>query len=214
MKTLGGSCAIEALPGYGTTVTLTLPLPDSNDRVVSDVSTPACGGRITRAAVSPPSASGSRHRVLVVDDHAMMRQGLRSVLEQYADVDIVGEASTGVEAIAAVQASHPSIIIMDVNMPELDGAHATQRIKEQHPEIGIIGISVNVDHDQRLAMKKAGAAMLIAKEAAVDQIYEAIQYAARPNDGEEWYAWSNAATIGTVSSDEEFSLPLPFDQPF
>jgi DNA-binding NarL/FixJ family response regulator len=114
-------------------------------------------------------------RVLLVDDHAMMRQGLRSVLEAYADVHIVGEARDGEEAIVSVREHQPSIVVMDINMPNLNGIDATVRIKAAHPGVKIIGLSVNADEPNQRAMMQAGADLLLTKEAAVDELYRAIQ---------------------------------------
>jgi DNA-binding NarL/FixJ family response regulator len=114
-------------------------------------------------------------RVLLVDDHAMMRQGLRTVLDGYVDFEVVGEAQDGHEAIAAVEELRPTVVVMDLQMPNKNGFEATAAIKARHPDIIIIGLSVNADADNAEAMRKAGAAMLLTKEAAVKQLYTAIQ---------------------------------------
>jgi DNA-binding NarL/FixJ family response regulator len=114
-------------------------------------------------------------RVLLVDDHAMVRQGLRSVLETYADVEIVGEARDGFEALACVDRLQPSVVIMDVNMPGMNGIDATRRIRASHPNTIVIGLSVNAGTENDQAMKQAGAAALLTKEAAVEELYSAIQ---------------------------------------
>lgn len=118
-----------------------------------------------------------RIRVLLADDHAMVRQGLRSVLGQYADVTVAGEARNGVEAIEQVEALRPSVVVMDINMPMMNGIAATAAIKGRHPEIVVIGLSVQADRGNEEAMKKAGAATLLTKEAAVEELYDAIQQA-------------------------------------
>jgi DNA-binding NarL/FixJ family response regulator len=113
--------------------------------------------------------------VLLVDDHAMMRQGLRSVLEAHADIHIVGEASDGQEAVTMVQALEPAVVVMDINMPRLNGIEATAQIKAQHPGVRVIGLSVNAGPNNREAMLQAGADMLLTKEAAVEDLYRCIQ---------------------------------------
>jgi DNA-binding NarL/FixJ family response regulator len=127
---------------------------------------------------SPPLAIHgipARIRVLLVDDHAMMRQGLRSVLEAYSDVQIVGEAQDGEEAIALVHQFQPAVVIMDINMPKLNGIEATVQIKSDYPQIKVIGLSVNAERENQDAMIEAGAYLLITKEAAVDELYRAIE---------------------------------------
>lgn len=116
-------------------------------------------------------------RVLIVDDHATIRQGLRSVLEDYADIEVVGDATNGEEAVVKVGDLMPCVVVMDINMPRMNGIEATERIKKQHPHVIIVGISINADQDSQEAMQKAGAASLVAKEAAVEQLYSAIQNA-------------------------------------
>jgi DNA-binding NarL/FixJ family response regulator len=113
--------------------------------------------------------------VLLVDDHAMMRQGLRSVLEAYSDIEVVGEAGNGEEAVASAERLRPSIVVMDINMPRMNGIEATAAIKRRFPETIIVGLSVNAAHDNQAAMTQAGASTLLTKEAAVAQLYHAIQ---------------------------------------
>lgn len=112
--------------------------------------------------------------VLLVDDHAMVRQGLRSVMEGFPDIEIVGEASNGHEAVKLVERRQPAVVLMDINMPKLNGVEATAKIKTEYPHIAIIGLSVNAESGNQEAMKKAGAAMLLPKEAIVDELYTAI----------------------------------------
>ncbi len=109
----------------------------------------------------------------------MVREGLRSVLESFPDIDVIGEASNGLEAIDLTEQFKPSAIVMDINMPLMNGIEATARIKTRHPEIVVIGMSVNASADNDDAMRTAGASMLLTKEAAVDQLHGAIQRAVR-----------------------------------
>lgn len=119
--------------------------------------------------------SGEAIRVLLVDDHAMIRQGLRSYLSTYyRDLEVVGEAGSGEEALQAVHRLSPSVVIMDINMPGLNGIEATARIKHTHPHIGVVGLSMHVDEDFQCAMMAAGATAVISKGAVVEQLYDAI----------------------------------------
>jgi DNA-binding NarL/FixJ family response regulator len=120
-------------------------------------------------------------QVLLVDDHAMVRQGLRSVLESYADVEVVGEAWDGLEAVNAVDQLRPAVVVMDINMPRMNGIDATARIKARYPGTIIIGLSVNAGMSNQEAMKRAGGATLIAKEAAVERLYDSIHEAVESN---------------------------------
>jgi DNA-binding NarL/FixJ family response regulator len=113
--------------------------------------------------------------VLLVDDHAMMRQGLRSVLEAHADIQVIGEAADGHEAVTMADALQPAVVVMDINMPKLNGIEATACIKARYPDIRVIGLSVNAGQNNREAMLKAGADILLTKEAAVEELYRSIQ---------------------------------------
>ncbi len=181
MKALGGSLNMESTPGAGTTATLELPLgvwaerPEPHSKV-SQLRRPPAAASVLETKARPESQLLEKTvRVLLVDDHAMMRQGLRSVLEAYSDVEIVGEAADGQEAIALVAERQPSVVLMDINLPKVNGIEATARIKSQYPEIKVIGLSVNAERENQEAMMQAGATKLITKEAAVDELYRAIQ---------------------------------------
>ena len=112
--------------------------------------------------------------VLLVDDHAMVRQGLRSVLDAYDDLHVVAEARDGAEAVALVEDLRPRVVVMDINMPVMNGIDATACIKTYWPETTVIGISVNTGDDKSDAMKRAGAAIVLLKETAVDRLHDAI----------------------------------------
>ncbi|HJT22381.1 MAG TPA: response regulator [Nitrospira sp.] len=173
MRALGGSFNIQSEPDQGTRATLMLPL----GKVVG--SQQMIGEAAEELRVNQTEKGERRKerfvRVLLVDDHAMVRQGLTSILNGYADLEVVGEADNGIEALSAVEAHRPAVIVMDINMPKMDGIEATRRIKARYPDIAIIGLSVNVGRESRQAMLQAGAAMLLTKEEAVEHLYRAIQ---------------------------------------
>ena len=121
--------------------------------------------------------SARRIRVLLVDDHEMVRDSLRSVLNGYRNLDIVGEAGDGEEAIQMVTNVRPNLIIMDINLPKIDGISATRYIKTRHPEIAVIGLSLILQSYSEYAMKKAGAFEVVDKENIMTQLYGAMQRA-------------------------------------
>jgi CheY-like chemotaxis protein len=178
MKAFGGGLEVVTAPGKGTTARLTLPL-----KGVVEQRTGAFdhgSGMLVEAKAEGLTIerTPTLHKiltVLLVDDHAMMRQGLRSVLEAHTDIEIIGEASDGQEAVMMADALRPAVVVMDINMPRLNGIEATARIKAHDPDIRIIGLSVNAGPNNREAMLKAGADMLLTKEAAVEELYRAIQ---------------------------------------
>ena len=125
-------------------------------------------------------AAPSMIRVLLVDDHTMVREGIRSVLESYPDIEVAGEASDGEEAFQMVGVLCPSVVVMDINMPRLNGIEATAKIKKIYPDVAIVGLSVEADEAYRKAMTAAGARCLISKSMAVEELYLAIRASIPP----------------------------------
>jgi CheY-like chemotaxis protein len=175
MNAMGGRLELHSSPGEGTRATLILPCSSSQQTSLEPASKVFLG---TPASISQSRLHGPC-RVLIADDHTMVREGLRSVLEGFSDIDVIGEASNGQEAIDLTERFKPAAIVMDINMPLINGIEATARIKTRHPEIVVIGMSVNASADNHDAMRTAGATMLLTKEAAVDQLHGAIQQAVR-----------------------------------
>lgn len=171
MLAIGGSFDIQSSPGKGTTATLLVPLAKSANQRVADVDINA---EDSTANPQDSAGSGPSTRVLLVDDHLMVRQGLKAVLNAYADIELVGEAGDGEEAVRLVDRLRPAVVVMDLNLPKLDGVEATRRIKLRHPETIVIGLSVNPTKENEEAIKRAGAVGLLSKEAAVEQLYETI----------------------------------------
>ena len=113
-------------------------------------------------------------QVLLVDDHAMVRQGLRAILGNYSDVQVVAEAGNGRQAIEAVRTLRPHLVVMDINMPVMDGIKATACIKQEYPDTIVVGLSFNATKENREAIIKAGAVDLLSKEAALEQLHDTI----------------------------------------
>jgi DNA-binding NarL/FixJ family response regulator len=114
----------------------------------------------------------------LVDDHPTVRETLCRVLQAYPNIEVVGEASDGDEALTKVKHLQPAVVVMDFNMPMMDGVTATRLIKVQYPEIAVIGLSLENKEYQRYAMEKAGACgVLPKKEMSVTDLFSAIQNA-------------------------------------
>ena len=113
-------------------------------------------------------------RVLLVDDHAMMRQVLRGFLSAYPGLEVVGEAGNGEEALQSVQMLSPAVVVMDINMPRLNGIETTARIKQNYPHVIVVGLSMNADEDHRHAMIKAGATAVLSKVAGIARLCDEI----------------------------------------
>lgn len=80
--------------------------------------------------------------MLLVDDHLMFRQGLRTLLQSYPDIDVVDEAGDGAEAVSKVSTVQPTVVVMDISMPRMDGVAATRILKSQHSQVAVVGLSV------------------------------------------------------------------------
>lgn len=159
---MNGRMEIHSLPEQGTRVTLIMPseaapFPDRTDD--ND---------------GPPGKTTERLRVLLVDDHAMVREGLRSILEGYRDLEVVGEAGDGIEAVKLARTRRPDVVVMDINMPRLDGVSATRQIKHDRPSTAVIGISVQDSSQVEQAMISAGATTFLRKDCAASHLHDAI----------------------------------------
>ena len=116
-------------------------------------------------------------RVLVVDDHAMVRHGLRCTLELYPSIEVVGEASDGDEVLACVAKVQPTVIVMDIVMPKMDGIATTRLVRTQYPQIAIVGLTRDLKDYTSYSMKKAGAFEVVDKKNTVIELYDAIERA-------------------------------------
>jgi len=113
-------------------------------------------------------------RVLLVDDHEIMRQGLRLLLEKNSDMEVVGEANDGLKAIELTKELEPDVVVMDVNMPGVDGADATRRIVNDQPDTRIVALSMHSKKGFIIEMLKAGASGYVLKENAFSELVNAI----------------------------------------
>jgi DNA-binding NarL/FixJ family response regulator len=123
-----------------------------------------------RSAARPSSI-----RVLLADDHRIFREGLVELLEEQPDIELVGEAADGEEAVALALQNRPDVVLMDVTMPRLDGLGATRRITAALPQVRVIGLSMHAEDDMAAAMLAAGAVAYVAKGGASESLLDAIR---------------------------------------
>ena len=167
LRLLGGRLEILGNGSKGTHVLMTVPQMKAQ-RQLADTG-------VLRPAAPPQS----RIRVLIVDDNELMREGLRKVLGDQQDLQVVGEASNGQAAVTLARRLKPDVVLMDVNMPGMDGIEATRRIRRQVRGAAVIGFSVHEDKHTADAIRKAGACAYVTKQESPDRLYDVIRHHSR-----------------------------------
>jgi PAS domain S-box-containing protein len=178
---LGGDFDIQSGQGSGTTIRISVPqqtvafyAPDQKEGPVVQAHRPSY-----RPEPAHQNRAGGPIRVMLVDDHAVMRKGLSSLLSRNEDITVIAEAADGAQAVEVAQHVNPDVILMDISMPVMDGIEATRRILAHQPHIRIVGLSMFGAEDQASKMQSAGAVGYLCKTGSPDEIISAIrqQYA-------------------------------------
>jgi signal transduction histidine kinase/ActR/RegA family two-component response regulator len=171
LRHIAGQMEIETAPGRGSRIVLTIPADE----------TPAARTLEERSASEEREETitvrlrADLRRVLIVDDHKIMREGLKRLLRFEADLEVVGEAEDGFQAVAMTDELEPDVVIMDVNLGEMGGVEATRRILAKRPQVRVIGLSMHADDDVARAMREAGAAAYLTKSGPSRELIAAIR---------------------------------------
>jgi signal transduction histidine kinase len=170
LSVLGGRVQIESQPGKGTEVTVHVPTLRSGAAPESPVAERAF-------SAMEPIYTTNKIRVVLVDDHAILREGLASLLQRYTDIEVVGEAEDGQVAVELAHRLRPDVVVMDLSMPRLNGIDATRRIVADLPEVKVVGLSMHEEEYGLSAMRRAGAVECVIKAGPPDDLVTAIRRA-------------------------------------
>lgn len=118
-------------------------------------------------------------KVLVADDHAIVREGVKMILAKESDIEVVGEASDGQQALELVEQMQPAVVVMDISMPGMGGIEATQLVKERHPGVNVLALTMHEDESYVFKLLRAGASGYVLKRAAAQDLVQAVRAAAR-----------------------------------
>ena len=180
LELLGGRLNVQSAPGQGTRVTLLAPTGSGSEgtslaashgtlqSVLPQVEVPA-------SSTNPSLVGSHRIRVLLADDHDIVRDGLTRLLQMQADIEVVGQASDGQAAVKQALQLQPDVVLMDVSMPVLNGLEATRRIISKLPATRVIGLSMHAEADTAAAMTAVGAVAYLAKSSPPKALVAAIR---------------------------------------
>jgi PAS domain S-box-containing protein len=172
-RAMGGRVDVESMPGQGTTVTLCLPLagsPVRSGQPSADRDQRRDAALMEHSPRAPHSSPVQPIRVLLVDDHKLVRQGLRDILASDERIRVVGEAGTSDEALLLAANVAPDVVVTDINLPGVNGIVMTKRFKTLHSQMTVIGLSAHTDEQMKQDLLSAGAETLLSKENAADEL--------------------------------------------
>ncbi|HWR73621.1 MAG TPA: response regulator transcription factor, partial [Nitrospirota bacterium] len=152
-----------------------------------------------------------KKKVLIADDHALVREGIAAFLKLCDDVEVVGEASDGLEAIEKTNKLHPEIIIMDINMPKLGGLETTIEIKKTHPDIKVLVLTQYEDREYIARFLKAGVSGYLLKKAVGSDLITALKAIGRG----ELYLYSSIASevvAGYLQGEKKIDVENPYEK--
>ncbi|MBI5510399.1 MAG: PAS domain S-box protein [Deltaproteobacteria bacterium] len=184
----GGALQIDSAPGRGSRFTLMTSLALAT--TVEPVLAPAASLAVPRVVQRPQAGgaprgyqAGDRIRILIADDHPVMREGLARVFAEQLDMEVVGEAGDGLETLELCGTLRPDVVVMDVGMPHASGVDVTRIIRAELPGVRVVGLSMHDEADMAVAMRKAGAVAYLTKDGPIDAVIEAVRGAVHKAEG-------------------------------
>ncbi len=179
IEALGGHFRINSQAGKGTRIDLFAPLythsptKKPQQRIAAS---PRASSTNAASDAPPPAANGNQCiRLMIADDHQLFREGLVTMFHTQPDIQIVGEAKDGQEAIDLAKACQPDVVIMDISMPKLNGIEATRIITSELPNVYIIGLSMHSDDQRGVEIREAGAMEYLTKDAPLHNLVDTIR---------------------------------------
>jgi PAS domain S-box-containing protein len=164
VELLGGRMKIRSAPGRGSTFLVAVP---------DGAALPSAAAQ--KAGTSTRQKARQRLRVLLADDHEVVREGLALLLNEQEDIEVVGQAANGLEAVELARRLHPDVVVMDMAMPLMEGDEATRQIKQDMPRTRVVGLSMFEEPDAAQKMHQAGAARYMLKTAPAEELLSAIR---------------------------------------
>lgn len=143
-------------------------------------------------------------RILIVDDHAMMREGLKRILDEVAEMEVAGEAANGCDALRLMREEHWDLVLMDIALPDKNGLDVLKQIKTEKPDLPILILSMYPEDQYAVRVLKAGASGYLTKESAPDQLINAIRTVAR---GESYISTRAAQKMATELKSKFAAFP-------
>lgn len=170
LQHIGGRMEVDSAPGDGARISLYAPVgPNGGDAgEPPEIDAP-------EEALSADGRRKDLYRVLIVDDHKMLREGLVEFFQSEQDIEVVGEAGDGPEAVRLASHLEPDVVIMDVNLGEMSGVEATEKILSDKPHIRVIGLSMHTDEDVARTMRAVGAEAYLTKDGPSEDLIAAVR---------------------------------------